>query len=336
MLNWDAIFFENPEWFWALLLLPLLGYWMYAKRDKQQPSVKISSVQWLKENQTWLPKLRPILYVLRLASLAFMIVAMARPRTVDVSSKISGMEGIDIIMAADISTSMLAQDFKPNRLEALKKVASDFVERRKSDRIGIVIYAGESYTKTPLTSDRGLVINAIQSMDFASSIDDGTAIGMGIATAVNRLKDSEAESKVIILLTDGVNNTGLIDPITATEIAKQSGVKIYSIGIGTRGKAMSPAALLPNGQIQYRMMDVEIDEELMKYISEETGGRYYRATDVKVLEEIYDEIDALEKTELEEETFYDYEEKFRFFLLIGVILLGIELILKFTLFRSFV
>jgi Ca-activated chloride channel family protein len=333
---WDAIFFENPEWFWAFLSLPLLAYWMYSKRNKQQPSVKISSIQGFKTHQSWLPKLRPVLFVLRLACIALCIVALARPRTVDVTSKISGVEGIDIVMAADISTSMLAQDFKPNRLEALKKVASDFVERRKNDRIGIVIYAGESYTKTPLTTDKGLVINAIQSMDFASSIDDGTAIGMGIATAVNRLKESNAKSKIIILLTDGVNNTGLIDPRTATEIAKEKGIKIYSIGIGTRGKAMSPAAMLPNGQIQYRPMDVEIDEDLMKYISNETGGRYFRATDLKVLEQIYDEIDALEKTELEEETFYDYEEKFRPFLLLAGLLLAVELILKFTLFRSFV
>lgn len=336
MAYWEALFFENPEWFWAFLFLPLIVYWMYSKRNNQQPSVKISSVQGFKTHQSWLPKLRPILQVFRLASIALCIVALARPRTVDVTSKISGVEGIDIVMAADISTSMLAQDFKPNRLEALKKVASEFIERRKNDRVGIVIYAGESYTKTPLTTDKGLVINAIKSMDFASSIDDGTAIGMGIATAINRLKESNAKSKIIILLTDGVNNTGLIDPITATEIAKEKGIKIYTIGIGTRGKAMSPAAMLPNGQIQYRPMDVEIDEDLMKYISKETGGRYFRATDLKVLEQIYDEIDALEKTELEEEIFYDYEEKFRLFLLLALLSLAFELILKFTLFRSFV
>lgn len=333
---WQDVFFENPQWFWLLLLLPLVGAWHFIKRNKENPVVHISSVKGFANSKSFLPKLRPILYVLRLLALALFIVAMARPRTVDVTSQIKGTEGIDIVIAADISTSMLAQDFKPNRLEALKEVAIEFVERRKTDRIGIVIYAGESYTKTPLTSDKALVKNAIKDIDFTDAIDGGTAIGMGIATSVNRLKDSKAESKVIILLTDGVNNSGFIDPEIATELAMEFNIKIYSIGIGTQGKAMSPVAILPNGQFQYRPIEVEIDEELLKKISSQTGGIYYRATNQEKLAEIYEEIDALEKTEIEEEKFYDYQEKFKPIVILGLGLLLFEFLLRNTLFRSFV
>ncbi|GGE03427.1 vWA domain-containing protein [Psychroflexus salis] len=333
---WQDVFFENPEWFWLFLLLPVVGAWHFVKRNKENAVVHISSVKGFEKSNSILPKLRPILYVLRLVSLALLITAMARPRTVDVTSQIKGTDGVDIVIAADISTSMLAQDFKPNRLEALKKVASEFVDRRKTDRIGVVIYAGESYTKTPLTSDKALVKNAISEIDFTDAIDGGTAIGMGIATSVNRLKDSKAESKVIILLTDGVNNSGFIDPEIATELAMEYGIKIYAIGIGTQGKAMSPVAILPNGQFQYRPVEVEIDEELLRRISKLTEGKYYRATNLKKLEEIYEEIDALEKTEIEEEKFYDYEEKFKPLVMLGLVLLLLEFILKNTLFRSFV
>ena len=231
---------------------------------------------------------------------------------------------------------MLAQDFKPNRLEALKKVAGEFVDRRKTDRIGIVIYAGESYTKTPLTTDKALVKRAISEINFTDAIDGGTAIGMGIATSVNRLKDSKAESKVIILLTDGVNNSGFIDPEIATELAMEYDIKIYSIGIGTQGKALSPVAMLPNGKFRYRPVEVEIDEELLTRISNLTDGKYYRATNLKKLEEIYEEIDALEKTEIEEEKFYDYEEKYKPLVILGLALLLFEFILRNTLFRTFV
>ena len=333
---WEDVFFENPEWFWLLLALPLLGFWHFAKRNKENAVVHISSIQGFADSKSLLPKLRPILYVLRLLSLALFIIAMTRPRTVDVTSQIKGTEGVDIVIAADISTSMLAQDFKPNRLEALKKVAGDFVDRRKTDRIGVVIYAGESYTKTPLTSDKALVKNAISEINFTDAIDGGTAIGMGIATSVNRLKDSKAESKVIILLTDGVNNSGFIDPEIATELAMEYNIKIYSIGIGTQGKAMSPVAMLPNGKFRYRPVEVEIDEELLTRISDLTDGKYYRATNLKKLEEIYEEIDALEKTEIEEEKFYDYQEKYKPIVILGLALLLLEFILRNTLFRTFV
>lgn len=333
---WEGVFFENPEWFWLLLVLPLLGAWHFIKRNKENPVVHISSIKGFAQSKSILPKLRPILYVFRLLALGLFIVAMARPRTVDVTSQIKGTEGIDIVIAADISTSMLAQDFKPNRLEALKEVAAEFVDRRKTDRIGVVIYAGESYTKTPLTSDKALVKNAIKDINFTDAIDGGTAIGMGIATSVNRLKESIAESKVIILLTDGVNNSGFIDPEIATELAMEFNIKIYSIGIGTQGKAMSPVAILPNGQFQYRPVEVEIDEELLTRISNQTGGKYYRATNQEKLAEIYEEIDALEKTEIEEEKFYDYEEKFKPLVILGLGFLLFEFILRNTLFRSFV
>jgi len=333
---WEGVFFENPEWFWLLLVIPLLGVWHYVKRNKENPVVHISSTKGFEKSNSILPKLRPILYLLRLFSLALFIVAMARPRTVDVTSQIKGTEGIDIVITADISTSMLAQDFKPNRLEALKEVAIEFVDRRKTDRIGIVIYAGESYTKTPLTSDKALVKAAIEDINFSDAIDGGTAIGMGIATSVNRLKESIAESKVIILLTDGVNNSGFIDPEIATELAMEYNIKIYSIGIGTQGKAMSPVGILPNGQFQYRPVEVEIDEELLTRISSLTGGKYYRATNQDKLVEIYDEIDALEKTEIEEEKFYDYKEKFKPLVILGLGLLLFEFLLRNTLFRSFV
>lgn len=333
---WQDVFFENPEWFWLLLLLPLLGAWHFIKRNKENPVVHISSINGFANSKSILPKLRPVLYVLRLLALGLFIVAMARPRTVDVTSQIKGTEGIDIVIAADISTSMLAQDFKPNRLEALKEVAAEFVDRRKTDRIGVVIYAGESYTKTPLTSDKALVKNAIKDIDFTDAIDGGTAIGMGIATSVNRLKESSAESKVIILLTDGVNNSGFIDPEIATELAMEYDIKIYSIGIGTQGRAMSPVRVLSNGQFEYRPVEVEIDEELLTRISNETGGKYYRATNQDKLAEIYEEIDALEKTEIEEEKFYDYEEKFKPIVILGLGLLLFEFILRNTLFRSFV
>jgi Ca-activated chloride channel family protein len=261
---------------------------------------------------------------------------MARPRTVDVTTKVKKTEGIDIIMAVDISASMLARDLEPNRLEALKKVANNFVNGRPNDRIGLVIYAGESYTKTPLTSDKSIIINALNDLDYTQNIEGGTAIGMGLATSVNKLKDSKAESKVIILLTDGENNAGFIDPITATQLATEYDIKTYTIGVGSNGMALSPVGIKPNGQFEYRNVEVKIDEALMKTIAESTGGKYFRATDNEKFQAIYEEIDALEKTEIEEFKFYNYDEKYRFFLIIAGALLFLEFLLKHTLFRSFV
>lgn len=273
---------------------------------------------------------------MRMAALFFLIVAMARPRSVDVSNKTKTTRGIDIVMAIDVSSSMLAKDLKPNRLSALRKVASNFIKARTNDRIGLVFYAGEAYTKTPVTSDKAIVLEAAKDIKYDRVLLDGTAIGMGLATAVNRLKDSKAKSKIIILLTDGVNNSGTIEPETASDIAKEYGIKVYTIGIGTNGMAEFPFALAPNGDFLYRMMPVEIDQELMKSIARKTDGKYFRATSNSKLASIYDEINKLETTEIKELKFYNYDEKYRPFALAAGLLLLIEFILRHTIFRSFI
>ena len=231
---------------------------------------------------------------------------------------------------------MLAQDLKPNRLEALKTVASQFINDRINDRIGLVIYAGESYTKTPVTSDKDVVIKSLSDITFDGVIEDGTAIGMGLATSVNRLKESKAKSKVIILLTDGVNNSGFIDPSTAADLAANFEIKTYTIGLGTNGNARAPVALNPNGSFRFGMTKVEIDEELLKNVANKTGGLYFRATDNKKLEEIYNEINKLEKTEVEEIKYSDSEEKYRLLIIAAIGLIFVELILKYTVFRSII
>ena len=260
---------------------------------------------------------------------------MARPRTVDETTKTKSTRGIDIIMAMDLSASMLARDLKPNRLEALKTVAARFIKSRPNDRIGLVEYAGESYTRTPLTSDKELVLSSLKNMNYNTTIEGGTAIGLGLATAVNRLKDSRAKSKVIILLTDGVNNTGFIDPKIASELAVEFGIKVYTIGIGTNGMAMSPIALRADGGFQYGNVQVEIDEQLMKDIAKATGGQYFRATDNTKLEKIYEEINKLEKTDIEELKYTNYNEMFRPWAILGLVLIGFEFLLRITLFRGF-
>jgi Ca-activated chloride channel family protein len=240
------------------------------------------------------------------------------------------------VLAIDVSGSMLARDLKPNRLEALKEVAAEFIKGRPSDRIGLVVYAGESFTKTPVTSDKAIVLGALADIEFNTALENGTAIGMGLATAVNRLKDSKAKSKVIILLTDGVNNAGFIDPKIASELAVEYKIKTYTIGVGTNGMALSPVAVMPNGQFQYGYAQVEIDEKLLQEIANVTEGKYFRATNNEKLESIYGEIDSLEKTEVEELKYTNYEENFRPLLLLAGLLLIMELFLRFTVFRSFI
>jgi Ca-activated chloride channel family protein len=239
-------------------------------------------------------------------------------------------------MAIDVSGSMLAKDLKPDRMQALKKLASDFVEERPNDRIGLVVYASEAYTKTPVTSDKAVILDAIRSIKYDNVLVDGTGIGMGLATAVNRLKDSKAKSKVVILMTDGVNNAGFIEPDTASDIAKQYGIKVYTIGIGTNGMAMFPYAIAPNGKFLFQMMKVEIDEQMMRKIANNTGGKYFRATSNSKLAEIYATINKLETTEIEELKFYDYDEKFRPFVWLAGFLLLFELGLRNTVFKSFI
>jgi Ca-activated chloride channel family protein len=332
----EGIEFLNKEFFWLFLLLPLAVLWYFFKRKQQTAELKMSSIKGFKVGSSLLPKLRPLLFVLRLVALSFLIVALARPRTSDETTKTKTTKGIDIVMAIDVSASMLAKDLLPNRLEALKNVAAEFIKGRPNDRIGLVEYAGESYTKTPITSDKGIVLRSLRDIKYNTIIEGGTAIGMGLATSVNRLKDSKAKSKIIILLTDGVNNSGFIDPKIASELAVEYGIKVYTIGLGTNGMALSPYSILPNGSFQYRRVKVEIDEELLNEIADVTGGTYFRATDNKKLKEIYNEINKLEKTEIEEIKYTTYDEKYRPLILIALGFLLLEMLLRFTVFRSFV
>ena len=332
----EKLSFLNPEFFWLLLLIPAAAAWLYLKRNQQTATLKISSTAGFSGSKSFFVKLYPFLGVFRLLALTALIVAMARPRTVDISNKTKTTKGIDIVMAIDVSGSMLAKDLKPNRMEALKKVAASFVDERPNDRIGLVVYASEAYTKTPVTSDKAIIQQAIESIKYDNVLQDGTGIGMGLATAVNRLKDSKAKSKVIILLTDGVNNAGFIEPETASDIAKQYGIKVYTVGIGTNGMAEFPYAIAPNGQFLFRMMQVEIDEQLMKNIARKTDGKYFRATSNNKLEEIYAAINKLETTEIQELKFYDYDEKFRPFVWLAGFLLLLEIGLRNTVYRSFI
>ena len=331
----EGINFINKEFFWLFLLLPFIIVWYVVKHKKQTAALKMSTIKGFKLTNSWLPKARHGLFILRVLALSLVITAMARPRTVDVSTKTKSTRGIDIVIAIDVSASMLAKDLLPNRLEALKKVASEFIKSRPNDRIGIVEYAGEAYTKTPITSDKAIVLRALNDIKYNTTIEGGTAIGSGLATAVNRIKDSKAKSKVIILLTDGVNNSGFIDPKTASELAVAYDIKVYTIGIGTNGMALSPVSILPNGNFHYERVPVEIDEELMKEIAKVTGGKYFRADNNKKLESIYEEINKLEKTDVEEFKYYNYEEKYRPLIVLAFALLLFEFIMRSTLFRSF-
>ncbi len=326
--------FTNPGFLWLLLLIPILATWYYFVHKKDSATLKMASTKGFMQ-QSLLAKLKPLLYLLRLLAISSLIIALDRPRNVEVSKKTKTTRGIDIVMAIDVSASMLARDLKPNRLEALKTVATKFVSKRPNDRIGIVVYAGESFTQTPITSDKTIVKNTIRKIKWGQ-INDGTAIGMGLGSAVNRLKDSKAKSKVIILLTDGVNNTGFVDPKTATELAKGLNIKVYTIGLGTNGTALFPVAKDLNGKLIFRNAPVEIDEKLLRFIANETGGKYFRATDNKKLESIYDEINKLEKTKIEEFKYYNYQEKYRPLILLAGFLILIEMILRFTVYRSFI
>lgn len=328
--------FVNPQFFWLFLLLPVMLLWYFWKRNEQTASLKISSIKGFKTAKNWLARMHPLLFLLRMLAVSALIVAMARPRTVDESTRIKTSKGIDIVMAIDVSASMLARDLKPNRLEALKTVAARFINARPNDRIGLVEYAGESYTKTPLTSDKSIVLSSLKGIVYNTIIEGGTAIGSGLATAVNRLKESRAKSKVIILLTDGVNNTGFIDPKIASELAVEFGIKVYTIGLGSNGMASSPIGIRPDGGFQYGNVPVEIDEALLKEIAKITGGQYFRATSTTKLSEIYDEINKLEKTDIEEFRYTNYNEMFRPWTLLALGFLGFDLLLRYTLFKSFV
>lgn len=335
-MKWSNFEFNNPEFFWLLLIIPLLVVWYLFTRKREAAVLTIPSVKGFAGDASFISKLKPLLTALRLIAIALLFIALARPRNKSVTTKTKSNKGIDIVMAIDVSASMLARDLKPNRLEALKIVANNFVNRRPNDRIGVVLYAGESFTQTPITSDKGIVKRTISEIKWGL-LEGGTAIGMGLGSSVNRLKDSKAKSKVIILLTDGVNNSGNIDPRTATELAKELGIKVYTIGIGTNGMADFPYAKDPRtGKLQFRKQQVEIDEELLKFIASETEGKYFRATSNTSLKEIYDEIDKLEKTKIEEFKYTNYQERYRFLVFIAGGLLLLEFLLRNTLYRSFI
>ena len=331
----ENISFLNPYFFWLFLLLPLIIFWEVFSHKSKQAKLKLPTIKKIKQ-KTIRVYLRPILFIFRLIALSLLIIAIARPQVSEVSIKSKTNKGIDIVMAIDVSSSMLAQDLKPNRLSALKRVASEFIDDRISDRIGLVVYAGESYTMTPITNDKNIIKNSLSEISFKGVIEDGTAIGMGLATAVNRLKDSRAKSKVIILLTDGVNNSGFIDPKIASELALEYKIKTYTIGLGSNGMARAPIGILPNGNFQYGMTKVEIDEKLLKSISSVTGGQYFRATDNEKLAQIYSSINKLEKTEIEEIKYTNFVEKYRPLVIIVLTLIISEFLLRNTLFRSFI
>ena len=329
--------FMHPHFLWLLLVIPIALFWHYFIKNQQEVALKMSTIEGLSTKKSLLIQVRPFLYVLKLLALAFIIIALARPRNTQKSSYTDNTSGIDIVIATDVSGSMLATDFKPNRLEAIKEVAYSFIQKRTNDRIGLVVYAGESYTRTPVTSDKAMLLNSLKEVQYNGMVlQDGTAIGIGLATAINRLKDSKTKSKIIILLTDGVNNLGSLDPISAAESAKEYGIKVYTVGVGTNGMANFPVAKDANGNIVFQPQKVEIDEKLMQEIATTTNGKYFRATDNKKLEAIYDEIDRLEKSKITENRFMMFDEQFRPWLLIGLFLLALEMILSRTLFKSFI
>ena len=328
--------FLNPEYFFGLILIPLIILWFYFNKNKINTSLKFSNIEGFNGNTKFYKNLKFFLRFLRVLSFVLVIISLARPQIIDESIRIKKNSGIDIMIAIDVSASMLAKDLKPNRLQALKNVAEEFIKNRPSDRIGLVEYAGESYTKTPLTLDKNIILRSLSEVKYNNIIEGGTAIGMGLATCVNRIKDSKSISKVIILLTDGINNAGFIDPVTAAELAKEFNIKIYSIGLGTNGLALSPIGIDDRGKFNYANVKVEIDEELLTQISEMTGGKYFRATNNSRLKQIYDDINKLEKTDIEEFKYFSVSEKYRYFLLPAILLIGFDLIIRLTILRSFI
>ncbi len=320
------MFFEYPELLWLLLLLlPVVAIYVYRQVKGLEPYLVVSSVTpWLHKGGSLKKVARHILFILRVVALACIIVAIARPRSSSTFEKID-TEGIDIMLALDVSTSMLARDFTPDRINAAKDIAIQFVAERPSDRIGVAVFAGESYTQSPLTTDRATLINLIKEID-CGIIEDGTAIGNGLATAVSRLKDSQAKSRVVILLTDGVNNAGEISPQMAAEIAKTYGIRVYTIGVGAMGTAPYPVQT-PFG-IELQQVEVKIDEPLLQKIAEETNGKYFRATDNTKLLEIYGEINKMEKNRTLVDSFPLYRELFMYFALVALAAIVLELILK--------
>ncbi len=323
--------FANPGFLWALLILIPILLWYILKDENYYTSIQVSTLRaFPKEPRTYKFYLRHILFAIKLLLLALLIIMLARPQTTNYWED-KTTEGIDIVIALDISSSMLARDFVPNRLEASKDVAIKFISGRPNDRMGLVVFSGESFTQCPLTTDHAVLINLFKDIK-QGMIEDGTAIGMGLATAVNRLKDSDAKSKVIILLTDGVNNMGAIDPITAAQLAKSFNIRVYTIGVGKNGYAPYPVQTMFG--IQYQDMEVKIDEETLKKISEITGGKYFRATNNKKLENIYREIDKMEKSKIEVKKFSSKNDEFLPLAQLAVLLLSLFILIRYTIMRN--
>jgi Ca-activated chloride channel family protein len=326
----SGIQFAYPTVLYLAILIPLMVGWYIFRQLKGSPTIQMSGIQPLANSPvSWKNYLRHFPFVLRQVVFGFLILVIARPQSSNSWENVT-TEGIDVVIAVDISGSMLAEDFKPNRLEASKKVATEFIAGRPDDRMGLVVFSGESFTQCPLTTDHAVLMNLFQGVQ-SGIIEDGTAIGLGLANSVSRLKDSDARSKVIILLTDGMNNRGEIAPITAAEIAKTFDIRVYTIGVGSLGKAPYPFRT-PFG-IQYQDVKVEIDEGVLQEIAGMTGGKYFRATNNQKLREIYQEIDKMEKSRIDVKEISTKTEKYQPFLLLALILLLVEIGLRLTLFK---
>ncbi len=327
----NNIVFANKEYFWLFLLFIPAIVWYVLRLQKSAAYMKVGSLNAFSSIKKPIRYyLRHVLFVLRMLSISAIIIVLARPQSTD-KWEDRKTEGVDIVIALDVSGSMLAEDFKPNRIDAAKEIGMEFVSSRPDDRMGLVVFAGESYTQCPLTIDHAILMNLFSEVK-SGIIEDGTAIGMGLVTAVNRLKDSDAISKVVILLTDGVNNMGNVSPIAATEFAIEYGVRVYTIGIGKNG--MAPYPFQTRFGVQYQNIEVKIDEEVLKQIAEVTGGKYFRATDNERLREIYSEIDALEKTQLEVRMYSKPHEEFRLVMILALIIIVIEQILRLTILKN--
>ena len=318
--------FINPEYFYLLIIPVVYSIWYFFKRRNINSEILFSNLGSLNKTKTLKNRLRDLPQIFNIVAICLLIIALARPQS-STNWEESTTEGIDIVLSMDISGSMLAEDLKPNRLEASKDVAADFISKRVNDRIGLVIFSGESFTQCPLTTDHNVLINLFKDVK-SGMVEDGTAIGMGLATAVNRLKDSDAISKIIILLTDGVNNKGVVAPFTAAEIAKQFGIRVYTIGVGTEGFAPYPFQT-PFG-VQYQDVEVQIDEETLQNIATVTDGKYFRATNNSKLKEIYKDIDKLEKSKIEVTEFHKRSEEFSNFAIPAFIILLFGFILEKT------
>lgn len=323
----------HPGYLWLFLLfIPLIAWYIWSQR-KANPSMRMSSISAFKGLSTsWKVYVKHFSFVLKLAALSCLIIILCRPQTYDKWS-MSDTEGTDIVMAIDISASMLSRDLQPDRLEAAKKVASDFVAKRESDNIGLVIFAGEGFTLLPMTTHQATLLNTIHEISINMLDADGTAIGDGIATAINRIKDGKAKSKSIILLTDGTNNSGVVAPLTAAEIAQKEGIRIYTIGLGTRGTAETPYAQGFGGELLYKPMPVTIDEESLKKVAQMTGGKYFRATDNDVLTSIFNEIDKLEKTKIDVKNFTNTQDNYMPWAWALLLLVLLNLTISYTVLR---